>query len=203
MRKSKAIMIVFISIIIVLTAGIGWLLNDKYGFISYGAKKPTYHYTIGDFTIEDLGVFDTKTGKMLYVGMKKDEVDKILGDGVEEQEFMRLTVYADNLNIKYRLDQVVAISLTEDSSRYVTARNMGVLNSRQEIEYAYGKPSFSDDRYTDYYLHKIKDESYLKLLPKLPIDQDELTKTFIMSVSSSEDGNRIMISDFKFARDFN
>lgn len=196
-------MIVFISIIIVLTAGIGWLLNDKYGFISYGAKKPTYHYTIGDFTIEDLGVFDTKTGKMLYIGMKKDEVDKILGDGVEEKEFMRLTVYADNLNIKYRLDQVVAISLSEDSSRYVTARDMGVLNSRQEFEYAYGKPSFSDDRYTDYYLHKINDESYLKLLPKLPIDQDELTKIFIMSVSSSEEGNRIMISDFKFARDHN
>ncbi|RUT46666.1 hypothetical protein EJP82_10485 [Paenibacillus anaericanus] len=203
MRKSKAIMIVFISIIIVLTAGIGWLLNDKYGFISHGAKKPTYHYTIGDFTIEDLGVFDTKTGKMLYIGMKKDEVDKILGDGVEEKEFMRLTVYADNINIKYRLDQVVAISLSEDSSRYVTARNMEVLNSRQEFEYAYGKPSFSDDRYTDYYLHKINDESYLKLLPKLPIDQDELTKTFIMSVSSSEEGNRIMISDFKFARDHN
>lgn len=135
--------------------------------------------------------------------MKKEEVDKILGKGEEVNDMVKMHEYPGKLQIKYRLDQVCAIRIGDDTDgdRYLTPRNISKQNNQGEVKVAYGNPSSDNNEIVDYFLNK--DNETYRLIDSLPSDRDKRTTTFIIDFTYGE-GNKlnIYIMDYLFAQTF-
>lgn len=200
----KAKRFVLSIVILVLIVAVLWLLNDKFKVVSLGGPKtPDYNYTIGEFKKEDLGIFDIKTGKTIYLGMKQEEVEKILGNGEEISGMIKIHEYPGKLQIKYRLDQVCAIRIGDDTDgdRYLTPRNISKQNNQGEVKLVYGDPSSENSEIVDYFINK--DNETYRLIDSLPSDRDKRTTTFIIDFTYGEGRKlNIYIMDYLFAQTF-
>lgn len=192
--------------LILLVGVAGYLLNDKFNWISSASATPNYDYTPDQFTEEDLSIFDTKKKEQIGYGMEKSEVEGIVGQPIDEgMEFpatfpLEALVYPDGLEIVYRLDRAVAITVTSDGlNRYVTMRNIGLDNGPNDHLVVYGlKPTVLSEDW-DTYMFEKSNNSFIKLNENTYAENQDLTVYQISFHRENGKLQSISISDMLFA----
>lgn len=135
---------------------------DKENNKSATIAKPSslnYKYKLNIYTKEDLAIYDTQTKNKIYLGMLKDEVEKIIGfpleksNTIQEKEmFVRTVTYSDGYDCKMTLtylnDKLVKILLRgnkkggKSDKRFVNFRGIGIGSPKEEIPKKYGNIKF-------------------------------------------------------------
>ncbi|MDR0263209.1 MAG: hypothetical protein LBJ04_08275 [Sphingobacterium sp.] len=153
-------------------------------------KKPQYPYIPGEFTAQDLGFFDKKTGKTISLGMTQHEVEQMLGHGEEKKECIE---YPGRLEVYYVDDKAVGIRLWtyESKSRYVTTRNIGQGYSFDGVKSVYGDPSTQTEDYVAYIFEDHGQETYF-LHPDITYDSKQC---FMMEFQTIDSKSDILIMD--------
>ncbi|KRF22535.1 hypothetical protein [Paenibacillus sp. Soil787] len=97
-------------------------------------------YKPGEYTLEDLKVHDTKTNKIISIGMSKTEVTNLLGQ--EKEINFRKIYYYDGLKVYYRDDKVAGLMVLAGDNidnRYQTYRGVGLTSTMQDVMDRYGE----------------------------------------------------------------
>ncbi|WP_339273330.1 hypothetical protein MKY48_16350 [Paenibacillus sp. FSL W8-0187] len=86
---------------------------------------------------EDLGIVSIADGRKVYYGMKRADVESVLGQGKEAER--GVIKYDSGVELFYRDDEVAAIIMEEEAKGiYKTAQNAEIGMSKDEIEQIYG-----------------------------------------------------------------
>lgn len=197
MKKNKRALITLGIIVIVLLC-LGWFLNERYSIFTIGGKQPQYHYTVGKFTKEDLGFFDTKTGETISLGMSKDEVEQLFGKGEDKDRFVE---YADQLEVFYREDKVAGLRMwknDDEKMRFVTARNIGPVYSFEDVKSVYGAPSTVAQDNLGYIFEEAEGSTY-KIHPDIrKMTKENKERSYFVEFMSRDGKSDIVIMNLKY-----
>ncbi|MFC5529048.1 hypothetical protein [Cohnella yongneupensis] len=204
--KNKKIITLLAVVIVCLAVAVLALLGDKLGWYDSGssASGPKYGYKVGKFTKEDLAFYDTESRGKIYLGMTKEEAERVVGKPNGGVLVPGMFEYAGGIRIYYREDHIAGMQVI-NSDRYVTMRNIGIHSADDEIIRAYGKsqapPGMDPDTYTfrDYYFTPKGGKAY-EILENTDDRNLANTDKLIISFGLQSDSKMILISDLKFAQ---
>lgn len=156
------------------------------------------------FSNKDMCVVNIDSAKEICYGQTQTDAEKVVGTG--EQGFAKNVVNYDfGISLMYRNDEVVGISINEESKGiYKTARGAEVGISKEDSKNMYSN-KYAIDKAT-YNLDFFYDTSTNKFLGDKSLEsqriKDELEKVFVLSFmySSDNQADRIMLLDLKMAR---
>lgn len=174
-------------------------------FKSSGSAKSGYEYsyTAGEFTNSDYAVYDPSTNNEVALGMTRAEAEQALGSPSGDGFIQGLYEYDGDIAVFYREDLVAAIEL-KDSSRYVTARDIGTNSTIAQVIAAYGEPHVhngvdpSTQPYKDYLFRRDTFEPVKDANDRGIADIDKIILTF----GDSGEKVRVLVTDMEFAKYF-
>ena len=155
----------------------------------------------GVFNMYDLSIYDSKSEKQIYIGMDKKDVDKILGDSIQDDSYNPECSY-DGFKIKFKDDKIISMNLStlylEKYDRYITNRGIFLGMRKQDVLEVYGVDWRSDMGGT-YVLLK-KDNRLILLTDVQDSKKYNTDDMFFISFMFSNNGG---IVDYISIRDYN
>lgn len=151
-------------------------------------------------TTDDLSLvkLDDEKAKVYY-GMPREEVEKILGDPDESTKLY--TVYESGVQVLYRDNKVVKLSIGEDAAdQFKTAGGAGIGSTKEQLTEIYGdkfiKPN--GEQNLDY-LYDPENNEYVESFEK--VDRNLLERCYLVSMMFDNDNkvDAITLSDYKAA----
>lgn len=156
-----------------------------------------------DFQPDTLSIKDIAFKKVdnenekVYYGMKREEAEKILGDGVDG--LMNYTFYDNGVNVFYRDGKMVSFYLGEDSKGiYKTSRGLEIGMNKDMLSELLGEKNIYEFENGDpYYMYDIKNKEFLKLEDLKNAEREYLENIYVFSIScdTSDNLDAIMIFD--------
>lgn len=154
---------------------------------------------------KDLFIIDQDSNKKIGLGMKKSEIENILGLSTNTSN--NWYVY-DGIHIAFRNDKVVGLRLLDDSNgRYLTTRKVGVGSPKNKLLEAYGDFLIGNtlqEQYIDIYIEYTKDGRYKVLDKDDRINHENEDNIYIISFIMDIDEviKSVWIIDYLFGTRF-
>ena len=154
---------------------------------------------------KDLFIIDQDSNKKIGLGMKKSEIENILGLSTNTSN--NWYVY-DGIHIAFRNDKVVGLRLLDDSNgRYLTTRTVGVGSPKNKLLEAYGDFLIGNtlqEQYIDIYIEYTKDGRYKVLDKDDRINHENEDNIYIISFIMDIDEviKSVWIIDYLFGTRF-
>lgn len=158
--------------------------------------------TNANISAEDMAVVKSSDKKaVVKYGMSRSDAENILGKG--EKTFLGFE-YNDGVIVMYRDDQVVGVSLSEDSKGiYTTSNNIGIGMLEDDIKKQYGDQYMADQSNGGFltYYYDTDGKAFLKDKSPTSITQENSQKIYVITIAFDENGyaDRIMLLDHLMA----
>lgn len=155
------------------------------------------------FSSYGLSIYDSISDNYISLGMKKEEVDKLLGTE-ESKDFKNLYNY-QGLELFYRDNKVAGLVINaskNETGRFKTSKNLGLGSTKADIISIYGESiEKNSNKYLTYFFEK-NDNSLVKL-KETPKDTEASATKNIYCISYSLFGSgkvsMILIGDYQYA----
>lgn len=174
------------------------------GLTACGSSKSNADLLPGSWGESDLSVIDNDSDVAIKFGMTREEVEDLVGDPIDEIDFLGVLEYP-GLKVHYNDQQQVAGIIIDDSTtehdRYETARHIRYGITVDEVISRYGEPAGNEENFGTTTLTYIleKDNKQLKQVDDyLAVENKANLYTISMNIEKDTGLQFLMIADYAF-----